>query len=152
MPQFINFDEKIFADEVEIQMLDEGGISEIEIFSMREIKRQIKPFIKITVDDNFIYDYYIHKNKSRLEFEIYRFHTDKPIELSVSDGVIYCADKKFVLQFDGDDVTIRAEICDETEIYDQIKIHRRNRFYFWKLKLRQFFDRAKIHFQRKFRC
>ena len=103
------------------------------------------------IDDNFAYDYFIHKDKQRIEFELYRFHIDKPVELSVSDGVIYYSDKKFVLQFDGDDVTIRAEVIDENEIYDQIKIHRRNIFYFWKLKLRQFFDRMKIHFKRKFR-
>lgn len=149
LPLIIN--ENLFSSQIDIAMIDDSGISEIEVFAKRESERRIKPFIKITIDDNFAYDYYIHKDKNRIEFELYRFHIDKEIDFSVSDGVIYYSEQKFILQFDGDDVTVRAEIADEPDIFDQIKIHRRNQFYFWKLKLRQFFDKVKIHFQQKFR-
>ena len=148
----MEFDDKLFVNTVKFKLLDNNfGISEIEIFANKEPPRIIKPFIKITIDDNFVYDYFVPMNKQRLELEIYRFHTDKPLELTVSDGVIYYADNKFTLQFDNDNVTVRAEIADEPEIYDQIRIHRKSCFYFWRLKLKQLFERFKIHLQRKFR-
>ena len=151
-PCVINFDDKVFASRAEIQLLNSNcGIAEIEIFADKEPQRVIKPFIKITVNGNFAYDYVVPKNKHRLELEIYRFHIDRPLELSVSDGVIYHSDNKLTLQFDGDSVTVRAEIVDEPEIYDQIKIHRKSKFYFWRLRLKQMFERFKIHFQRRFR-
>ena len=148
-PCVINFPEMMFASKAEIQMTDTSGISEIEIFSKKEPPRVIKPFIKITIDDNFVYDYYIPKSQHRLELEIYRFHIEEPLELSVSDGVIYCSDKKFILQFDSDKVTVRAEIAGHSEIFDQIKIHRKSRFYFWKLKLKQLIERMNIYLRHK---
>ena len=150
-PCVINFPEAIFASRIELQLTDICGISEIEIFAEREPRRVIKPFIKMTVNDNFVYDYFIPKGKNRIELEIYRFHIEKPIELSVSDGVIYCSGKKFILQFDSNNVTVRAEIADEPEIFDQIKIHRKNRFYFWKLRLKQLIERMNIYLRYKFK-
>ena len=144
-PCVVDFPEIIFASEVEIQLQAEIGIAEIEIFAEKEPRRIIKPFIKITIDDNFVYDYLISKSKKRVELDIYRFHTSQPIEMSVSDGVIYCSDEKFILQFDSDDVTVRAEIAGDSEIFDQIKIHRKSPLYFWKLKLKQLFERMNIH-------
>ena len=91
------------------------------------------------------------RGKNRLELEIYRFHIEKPIELSVSDGVIYCSGKKFILQFDSNNVTVRAEIADEPEIFDQIKIHRKNRFYFWKLRIKQLIEQMNIYLRYKFK-
>ena len=150
-PCVINFSEVIFASSAEIQMTDGSGISEIEIFSEIEPRRVIKPFLKITINDNFVYDYYIPQKKHRLEMEVYRFHIDKPLELSVSDGVIYCSGNKFILQFDSDKVTVRAEIAGEPEIFDQIKIHRKNQFYFWKLRVRQLIERMNIYLRHKFK-
>ena len=148
-PCVIEFSDMIFASRVEIQMIDTSGISEIEIFSQKEPPRVIKPFIKIKINDNFVYDYFIPKSQHRLELEIYRFHIEEPLELSVSDGVIYCSDKKFILQFDSDKVTVRAEIAGKSEIFDQIKIHRKSRFYFWKLKLKQLIERMNIYLRHK---
>ena len=150
-PYIFNFDEKIFASQVEIKILNEGGISEIEIFSEAEPQRVIKPFIKITIEDNFVYEYFVSENVNRLEFEIYKFHIDKPVELSVSDGVIYCRDDKFVLKFDGDNVTIRAEIAGESDIFDQIKISRKSKLFFKKLQFEQLIERSQIHLRRKFK-
>ena len=150
-PYIINFSEVIFASKVEIQLEGEGSISEIEIFAEREPRRIVKPFIKITIDDNFIYDYFIPKSKKRIELEIYRFHIDKPVEISVSDGVIFCSGEKFILQFDSDNVTVRAETSGEPEIFDQIKIHRKSSIYFWKLRLKQLIERMNIYLRHKFR-
>ena len=150
-PCVIDFTEVIFASRAEIQLEGNGGISEIEIFSEREPRRVIKPFIKITINNNFVYDYFIPKSMKRIELEIYRFHTDKPIEISVSDGVIFCSGKKFILQFDSDDVTVRAEIAGESEIFDQVKIHRKSPIYFWKLKLKQLIERMNIYLRNKFK-
>ena len=144
-PCVVDFSEKVFASKIEIQLQNEIGIAEIEIFSENEPRRVIKPFIKITIDDNFVYDYLISKSKKRVELDIYRFHTTQPIEMSVSDGVIFCSDEKFILQFDSDDVTVRAEIAGDSEIFDQIKIHRKSPLHFWKLKLKQLFERINIH-------
>ena len=150
-PYVIDFTEAIFASGAEIQLEGKGGISEIEIFSEKEPRRVIKPFIKIIINDNFIYDYFIPKSMKRIELEIYRFHIDKPIEISVSDGVIFCSGKKFILQFDSDNVTVRAEIAGEPEIFDQIKIHRKSSIYFWKLKLKQLIERMNIYLRHKFK-
>ena len=151
-PCVIDFSEVIFASRIEIQLEGEGGgISEIEVFAEREPRRVIKPFIKITIDDNFVYDYFIPKSKKRIELEIYRFHIDKTIEVSVSDGVLYCSRGTFILQFDSDNVTVRAEITGEPEIFDQIKIHRKSPLYFWKLKLKQLIERMNIYLRHKFK-
>ena len=150
-PYIFNFDEKIFASQVEIKILNECGISEIEIFSEAEPQRVIKPFIKITIEDNFVYEYFVPENVNRLEFEIYKFHIDKPVEFSVSDGVIYCRDDKFILKFDGDNVTIRAEIAGESDIFDQIKISRKSKLFFKKLQFEQLIERSQIHLRRKFK-
>ena len=150
-PYIFNFDEKIFASHAEIKILNECGISEIEIFSEAEPQRVIKPFIKITIEDNFVYEYFVPENVNRLEFEIYKFHIDKPVEFSVSDGVIYCRDDKFILKFDGDNVTIRAEIAGESDIFDQIKISRKSKLFFKKLQFEQLIERSQIHLRRKFK-
>ena len=150
-PYVIDFSEVIFASKVELQLEGEGAISEIEIFSERESRRVIKPFIKITIDDNFVYDYFIPKFKKRIELEIYRFHISKTVEMSVSDGVLYYSGKTFIVQFDSDDVTVRAEVAGEPEIFDQIKIHRKSLIYFWKLRLKQIIERMNIYLRNKFK-
>ena len=150
-PCIIDFPEMFFASRAEIQLKSKAGIAEIEIFAKRESRHVIKPFIKITIDENFIYDYFIPKSKNRIELEVYRFHTDQPLEMSVSDGVIYCSGKKFILQFDSDNVTVRAEISGESEIFDQIKIHRKSSIYFWELKLKQLIEKMNIYLRHKFK-
>ena len=143
----IIFDEKIFTSCVE--MSANTNIKKIEIYADKEPPRVIKPFIKITSNDNFIYEYFVPKKVNRITLEIYRFHIDKPVELTVSDGVIYCRDNKFVLSFDCDELTVRAEVFEEPEIYDQIKIRRVSPFYFCHLKLKQLFKNCKMRLKRK---
>lgn len=147
-PYELNFLDKIFACQVEFRIIETHGqnfgISEIEFFANRESLRVIKPFIKITADDNFIYEYFIPRKVSRIKIDIYRFHIDKPVEVTAIGGSIERDENnKFILYPNNDNVTVRAEITDEPGIFDQIKIHRVSQFYFWQLKLKQLFERIR---------
>ena len=131
------FERQILPNEILLKVLVENKLSQV-----------IKPFIKITVNDNFIYEYFVPKSVNKIELEIYRFHTDKPIELTVSDGVIYCRHDKCVLSFDCDSITVRAEIADDPKIYDQVKIRRVSLFHFWHLRLKQLLEKFIFYFKR----
>ena len=151
----IEFPEKIFANYAEFKIIkthgQDYGISEIEIFAEKEAARAIKPFIKITHNDNFIYDYFILNKIDCIELEVYKFHVDRPIELTATGGNIERDKDKFILHLNSEIVTVRAEVMDEPAIFDQVVIHRVSNLYFWQLKSKQLLERLKIHLMRKFK-
>ncbi len=154
-PIVIDFAEKIFATSAEFKIIEAHGescgISEIEIFANREPVKIIKPFIKITAADNFIYNYLVPNDVDKICLSIYRFHISKPVEIIVSGGEIEGNGDNFIVNLNCDEVAVRAQITDEPSIFDQIKICRVSQFYFWRLRLNQLLERLKIHLKRKFR-
>ncbi|MBR1397957.1 MAG: PIG-L family deacetylase [Selenomonadaceae bacterium] len=154
-PLVINFPEKVFANCAEFKIIkthgQDYGISEIEIFAEKEAARAIKAFINITHNDNFIYDYFILNKIDCIELEVYKFHVDRPIELTATGGNIERDKDKFILHLNSEIVTVRAEVMDEPAIFDQVVIHRVSNLYFWQLKSKQLLERLKIHLMRKFK-
>lgn len=115
-----------------IQILDvEGygyGISECEFFSTKEVKNILPAFLKITIEDNFVYKYIMSADCTKVALGIYTSNIEKEIKFSVIKGDAEINNQKLYLKKDNFAV-IRAEDV-SGKAYDQIVICREAK---WKL-------------------
>ena len=145
--------EKIFVTRAEISVIDAGkdfGLSEVEFFSNFEPLRKIPPFIKLTIDDNFFYHYAVPYEVDKISVGLYRFHVDSPVKITATaaDEEILSellTDDEFILNFGrASEVVLTAEVIG-TDIYDRAIISRVGDFTQIQLKLRQWFDKLRVH-------
>ena len=98
------------------------GISECEIFSS-SYSSVIKPFCKILIDNNFIYDYVCSEEISTIQLGIYKFGICDDIELEVHSGNSIIEDS--ILLIDKNDRIIIIIARNKSgDIYDKISINR----------------------------
>lgn len=150
--------EKFFVTRAELKIVDAGknfGISEVEFFANADPIRKIPPFIKITVDDNFIYRYSVPWEVEKLSLQIYRFHVTEPVKISASAGEetilseFLSADDEIILNLgDAAEIVVTAEVLG-TEIYDRAIIRRVGDFAQIQLKIFQWLDKLRVHKIRK---
>ncbi len=149
--------EKIFVERMEIEVVDAGknfGLSEVEVFANKEPLKKIPPFIKLTINDNFFYNYAIPNEIDKVSVGIYRFHVDSPIKITATAGddeilteIIKSGD--FVLNFGKKtEILLTAEVIG-TGIYDKAIIRRVGDFAQIQLKVRQWLDKLRVHKIRK---
>ena len=102
---------------------DDFGISECEFFSTKEYEKLIRPFVKLTVKGNFVYDHYITDDVTTLELGCYRYGDCGRLTLEVVSGKSVLDGK--VLCIDREDKRIVVRVCDQSgDIWDRIVIHR----------------------------
>ena len=149
--------EKFFVTRAEIKIVDAGknfGLSEVEFFANAEPLRKIPPFVKLTVDDNFIYRYAVPWEVEKISLGLYRFHVDSPVKISATAGdenilSEVVADEEVVLNFGGaSEVVVTAEVVG-SEIYDRAIIRRVGDFAQIQLKALQWLDKLRVHKIRK---
>ncbi|MBR1645645.1 MAG: PIG-L family deacetylase [Selenomonadaceae bacterium] len=149
--------EKIFVTRAEIKIVDAGknfGLSEVEFFANAEPLKKIPPFVKLTVDDNFIYRYAVPWEVEKISLGLYRFRVDSPVKISatVDDENILSevvADEEVILNFGGaSEVVVTAEVVG-SEIYDRAIIRRVGDFAQIQLKVLQWLDKLRVHKIRK---
>lgn len=148
---------KFFVTRAEIEILDAEknfGLSEVEFFANSEPLHKIPPFIKLTVDDNFIYNYAVPYEIEKISVGLYRFNVDKPAKITAISGEEtilseIITDKELILSFgDATEIILTAEIVG-TGIYDRVIIRRIGDFAQIQLKVLQWLDKLRVHKIRK---
>ena len=143
---------KIFLTRAEISAVTvekNFGISEVEFFQNAEPLKKIPPFIKITVNDNFIYKYSVPYEVDKISIGIYRFHVDSPIKITAAAGddeiLSEIIDDELILSLGKfTEIILTAEVIG-TDIYDRVIIRRVGDLAQIQLKVWQWLDKLRVH-------
>ena len=135
--------------ELSISIIDsggaEGGLAEVEAFSELEQNGCIPPYVQITCDDNFVYEYNRKHGEESVNIGCYCWKVSEPVKYEVSgnarleDGrLIVCDDGDVVLTASAGNVycksvfhTLSSEEFDELhsrQNYERIPIRKRIEF------------------------
>ena len=155
LPLVIDCD-KIFLKNIEIQPVDVGedfGISEIEIFSNAEPLRKIPPFIKLTLGDEFFYSLDVPNEIDKIPLRLYRFHVDEPVKITAEANekkilteIFNGEDDEIILNFgDAEKILLTAEVIGNSNIYDCTVIRRVGDLAQIQLKVWQWLDKLRLH-------
>ena len=149
--------EKIFVTRAEISAVDAGknfGLAEVEFFANAEPLKKIPPFIKLTIDDNFFYQYAVPYEVEKISVGLYRFHVDEPVKVTAtaSEEEILSevlTDGELILNFGkATEIVLTAEVIG-SDIYDRAIIRRVGDFAQIQLKVWQWLDKLRVHKIRK---
>ena len=149
--------EKIFVIRAEISIVDAGqnfGLAEVEFFTNAEPLHKIPPFIKLTVNDNFIYRYDVPYEVDKVSVGLYRFHVDEPVKITATVGdenilSEMLTDDELILNFGkATEIILTAEVIG-SDIYDRAIIRRVGDFAQIQLKVFQWLDKLRVHKIRK---
>lgn len=148
--------EKIFVTRAEISAPDAGknfGLAEVEFFANADPLHKIPPFIKLTVNDNFIYQYAVPYEVEKISLGLYRFHVDAPVKITATAGdenilseVIEDGDEVILNFGKATEIVVTAEVGD---IYDRAIIRRVGDLSQIQLKVWQWLDKLRVHKIRK---
>lgn len=125
------------------------GLSEVGFFSTESQSRE-QPFIKLQVENQFIYDYLMPWQKKKCQLNVYRYHTSSPVVFKIlrGEGKI---DANGLVTFSANEkrLEIRAELADNNSIYDIITIERVSRSYLFKQRFKQKAEKILLTFYLK---
>lgn len=128
---------------------DDYGITEIEVFNdRRQLRGFIGPFIKMMINDDFAYEYYVPDREEKVELELYSFGEIRreSIRFEILGGRGIIADGNTVLLQDQAPVIVRAtaETVEGNTVFDQIVLGRADRPFQKKLKRLQIKDAYRL--------
>ena len=147
--------DKIFVTRAEISAVDAGkdfGLVEVEFFANAEPLHKIPPFVKLTVNDNFAYNYAVPYEVEKISLGLYRFHVDEPVRITATAGdenilSEILTDGELILNFGkATEIVVTAEVGN---IYDRAIIRRVGDFAQIQLKVWQWLDKLRVHKIRK---
>jgi LmbE family N-acetylglucosaminyl deacetylase len=115
------------------------GLAELEIYGGNS-RPSLFNLVKITINEDFAYDYWVKENIKEVVLGIYKFGNVGECKLSIVEGEGRLQGNTLFL--DGNYVIVRAE--GDNNVFDQIVIRRKNFLAFWKLKLRQVLEKKKL--------
>lgn len=115
------------------------GFAECEFYSTDQQKTVIKPFIKLKIEDNFVYDYILHKVDRQVQLEIYAYPINMPVTFTLLAGSHSCIDETGNLHIGSEDyyIKVRAEVKSDHNIFDEITLRRKSNYLLWKLIVMQ---------------
>lgn len=107
--------------DIVIEEADIGaGLSEVEVFSNEKHKRVIKQFVKILLNDNFVYDEQ-HKSNQEYLLDTYRYGYDKNVEYELTGQSVKIENDRLLIDCDLKRLSLKAYCSDGT--YDEITIN-----------------------------
>ncbi|MEA5092828.1 hypothetical protein SDC9_35951 [bioreactor metagenome] len=115
------------------------GLAELEIYG-GESEPELFNLVKITINDDFAYDYWVKDDVKQVALGIYKFGNVGNCELKIIKGKGHLSGNTLFL--DSNYVIVKAEAANN--VFDQITIRRQTLWAFWKLKLRQSLERKKL--------
>lgn len=144
--------EKIFLIRAELSVVESGknfGLSEVEFFANAEPLKKIPPFIKLTINDDFFYNFAVPYEVEKILIGLYRFHVDSPVKITATAGEkeIFSdiIDDEFILNLgDATEIILTAEVVG-SDIYDRVIIRRVGDLAQIQLKIFQWLDKLRIH-------
>ena len=146
--------DKIFVTRAEISAVNVGknfGLAEVEFFANAEPLKKIQPFIKLTVKDNFCYQYAVPYEVDKISLGLYRFHVDAPVKVTAAAGdedilSEVLTDGELILNFGkATEIVVTAEVIGDPSIYDRAIIRRVGDFAQIQLKVWQWLDKLRVH-------
>ena len=144
--------EKIFVTRAEITAVDAGknfGLAEVEFFANAEPLKKISPFIKLTINDNFFYNYAVPYEVDKISVGLYRFHVDAPVKVTATVGdeniLSEIIDDELILNLGkATEIVLTAEVIG-SDIYDRVIIRRVGDLAQIQLKVWQWLDKLRVH-------
>jgi len=146
--------EKIFVERAEISIVDAGknfGLAEVEFFANAEPLKKIPPFVKLTINDNFFYNFSVPYEVEKISVGLYRFHVDAPVKVTATAGdeniltEIIEGDEELILNLGGaTEIILTAEVVG-SDIYDRAIVRRVGDLAQIQLKIWQWLDKLRIH-------
>ena len=144
--------EKIFLTRTELSVVESGknfGLSEVEFFANAEPLKKIPPFIKLTINDDFFYNFAVPYEVEKILIGLYRFHVDSPVKITATAGEkeIFSdiIDDEFILNLgDATEIILTAEVVG-FDIYDRAIVRRVGDLAQIQLKIFQWLDKLRIH-------
>lgn len=144
--------EKIFVTRAEISAVDAGknfGLAEVEFFANAKPLHRIPPFIKLTVNDNFFYNYTVPYEVDKISIGLYRFHVDAPVKVTAMAGdeniLSEIIDDELILNLGkATEIVLTAEVIG-SDIYDRAIIRRVGDLAQIQLKIWQWLDKLRVH-------
>ncbi len=154
-PLIIDTD-KLFVTRAELKVIDAGrdfGFAEVEFFANAEPLHKIPPFVKLTVHDNFIYNYAVPYEVDKISIGLYRFGVDAPVKVTATAGdeivLTELIDDELILNMGkATELVLTAEVIG-SDIYDRVIIRRVGDFAQIQLKVWQWLDKLRVHKIRK---
>lgn len=149
-PQYIIFSEQKMIKSCRI-VLEEcwgnAGINQCEMFSDGVQHGGLRPHIKLMIDGEFAYDYWIDYDVNEVNFDCYSYMYDGDVHIEILNE---CNSKllgnKLVIDDRDNEIYIRAVAADDDTIYDVIEIKRKKHCVMWKLRLKQMIEKRIINF------
>lgn len=121
-----------------IQILDwlgeQYGFAECEFYREEEQKTIIQPFVKLKINDDFVYDYVIDKSHCQIQVEVYTYPTKFPVQFSIVAGTHSQIDDTGLLSIGKEDdvIQIRATAGMDASIFDEVTVRRVSSIFIWK--------------------
>lgn len=100
---------------------NDAGISEVEIYSGAEKTRLIRPYMKIALDENFLYDGYIENENREFAFNIYKYGCSDEYNIEVGEGAVINEGR---LLIDNKVKNLRIKVISSDNCYDDITLSR----------------------------
>lgn len=120
------------------------GLAECEFYANARYDPYFQPFIKITVQDNFIYDYFMDQRQAECQLQVYSYPQSIFVTYTVvkGKGCIVHNNGRVEFQQDHDNcICIRAEDAQNPEIYDEIMIHCVSKWQLYKMRLSHWMEK-----------
>lgn len=65
-----------------------AGISEVEIYSKTEQTKLLRPYMKLTLDENFLYDGFLDNENREYAFDVYKYGCSDEINIEIGDSAV----------------------------------------------------------------
>jgi LmbE family N-acetylglucosaminyl deacetylase len=115
------------------------GFAECEFFSCPIQQTRIDSFVKLTIDDEFAYDYFLLREVSQCQLGVYAYPTRRPVVFTILSGDHSEVDATGIVRFGPDDKVVRVQVSvkEDTSVHDEITLYRVGAVFFWKQRLLQ---------------
>ena len=99
------------------------GIFGLEVYKTNyNYKSPIKPFVKVTIDDQFVYNFHASRNCREIVLGVYKFHTDLPVKFILVSGNATIINNKIQIFNNRNPIIIKCNLIGDELVYDQIQI------------------------------
>lgn len=125
------------------------GLTAFEVY--RTDSDEVKhPFLKIMVNDNFIYDYIVHPDENQIDLEVYRYDLFEKIQMELlqADGDCILEGSVLKLAENFRKVSVKAYAEGQEGIWDLVTIRRLSR---WRIRKIIFLQEIERFFYRSLR-
>jgi LmbE family N-acetylglucosaminyl deacetylase len=119
------------------------GLAECEFFAEKMQKTMIQPFLKLKINDDFVYEYILPEKTEQCQLSVYMYPLKQAVTFTVREGPNSSVSDKGLVLFGVSDtvVRIRAAFTTDKTIYDEITLRRVSAGFFRKRSIWQHLEK-----------